>query len=137
VTHRETRRRMKIGVGMAAVCAVVLAGCASRSEQDAAKNTAQRFFDAVSRSDTRAACALLTPRTRDELVVAEGRSCARALPTDRLGETVESADTWSDQALVNTDNGTLFLTEFDSGWLVAAAGCAANGDAPYRCVVGG
>jgi len=29
------------------------------------------------------------------------------------------------------------LTEFESGWLVAAAGCAPEQDAPYRCVVGG
>jgi uncharacterized lipoprotein NlpE involved in copper resistance len=128
---------MKTGVCVAMVGAVVLAGCASQTEQDAAMATATRFLDAVARSDTAAACELLTAQTRDELVTADGQSCARALPADRLGGTVESADSWSDQALVKTDRGALFLTEFDSGWLVSAAGCVADGDAPYRCVVGG
>jgi hypothetical protein len=117
--------------------AVLLAGCASQSEQDAAVTAAHRFLDAVSRSDTRAACALLTTRARDDLVVSSGRPCTRALPAARLGGTVKSEDTWSDQAVVNTDDGSLFLTEFDSGWLVSAAGCAPQTDAPYRCVVGG
>jgi hypothetical protein len=118
-------------------CAVVAAGCASQSTRDEASAAAGRFLDAVSRSDVRAACALLTPRTREDLVAAEGQPCVRALPTDRLGGTVESTDTWSDEAVVNTDQGSLFLTEFDSGWLVSAAGCAPEDDAPYRCVVGG
>jgi len=120
-----------------AACAVIVAGCASRTEQDAAMTSATRFLDAISRSDTEAACALLTARTRADLATSEGQSCPRALPADRLDGAVESADTWSDQAMVHTDRGALFLTEFDSSWLVSAAGCADNGDAPYRCVVGG
>jgi hypothetical protein len=56
------------------------------------------------------------------------------LPT--LGGTVRRADTWSDQATVDTDDGTVFLTRFDSGWLISAAGCHPNGDAPFLCVVG-
>jgi hypothetical protein len=119
------------------LCALVLSGCASQSTRDEAMAAAGRFLDAVSRSDTRAACALLTPRVRDELVTSDGRSCTAALPTDRLGGRAESADTWSDQAVVRTGDGALFLTEFDDAWLVSAAGCQSNGDAPYRCVVGG
>jgi uncharacterized protein YceH (UPF0502 family) len=119
--------------GLVLVCALVLAACTTPDEARAA---ATRFLDAVSRSDTRTACALLTPRTRDELVISQGRPCGQALPTDRLKGTVESADTWSDQALVNTDTGALFLTEFDGGWLVSAAGCDPAQNAPYRCVVG-
>jgi hypothetical protein len=120
------------------VCVLVLAGCASQSTRAEAMAAAGRFLDAVSRSDTRTACTLLTRRARDELVTSAGRSCAAALPTDRLGGRVRSADTWSDQAVVRTGEGVLFLTEFDDAWLVSAAGCeSSNGDAPYRCVVGG
>jgi len=118
-------------------CAAVLAGCASQTSRDEAMTAATRFLDAVSRSDTTAACALLTPRVRDDLAVSEGQPCGEALPTDRLEATVETADTWSDQALVNTDGGSLFLTEFDAGWLVSAAGCDPEEDTPYHCVIGG
>lgn len=124
--------------GVVVVCAALLAGCASQSTRDEAAEAAQRFLDAASRSDTGAACALLTPRSREDLALSEGQPCARSLPTDELRGRVESADTWSDRAVVSTDGGTVFLTEFDSGWLVAAAGCEpAGGDAPYRCLVGG
>jgi len=129
---------MKKAAALVAMCAVALSGCASQSTRDEAMTAAGRFLDAVSRSDTRAACALLTPRTREDLAASEGQSCTKSLPTDRLGGRAESADTWSDQAVVRTGDGTLFLTEFDSGWLVSAAGCRPGGeDAPYKCVVGG
>ena len=119
------------------VCAAVLAGCASQTSRNEATTAATRFLDAVSRSDTTAACTLLTPRTRDELVTSEGQPCTQALPTDRLNGTVGTTDTWSDQAMVDTGGGSLFLTEFDAGWLVSAAGCEPDQDAPYHCVLGG
>ena len=124
---------MKKAAPLVALCALVLSGCAAQDARADAMAAAGRFLDAVARSDTRTACALLTPRTREEL----GRPCARSLPTDGLGGRIESAETWSDQAAVRTGAGTLFLTEFDAGWLVSAAGCEPNGDAPYRCVLGG
>lgn len=117
-----------------ALCAGTLAACASQSDQDAAAAVASRFLDAA-KNDPQAACALLTPRTRAELETSEEQPCERALP--ELGGTVGQADTWSDQARVDTDGGTVYLTEFDSGWLVAAAGCRSDGDAPDFCVVGG
>lgn len=118
---------------LAAAGVFVLAGCASSTEQDAAATAATRFL----RADAGQACAMLTPRTRAELVGSAGEPCERSLPTDRLGGTVRHADTWSDQAVVDTDDGTLFLTEFDSRWLVSAAGCRSHGDAPFVCAVGG
>jgi hypothetical protein len=125
----------RVGV-FALVCAAVVAGCASQTSQQEAQRAATRFLDAVGGGDTETACALLTPRTRTELVTSDG-PCGQSLPTDELGGTVLHADTWSDWAQVSTDDGTLFLTEFESGWLVEAAGCRPNGDAPYHCVVGG
>ncbi len=98
---------------------------------------AARFLDAAGGGDTQSACTLLVPKIREELAFSEGQPCAESLPADRLHGTVRDADVWSDWAKVTTDAGTLFLTEFESGWLVTAAGCEPNGDAPYRCVVGG
>jgi hypothetical protein len=118
-------------------CVAVLVSCASQSDQQDATSVATRFLDAAGRGDTEAACALLTPRTRADLATSDGQPCEQSLPTDRLHGSVKGADTWSDWALVSTEDGSVFLAEFDSGWLVSAAGCQPNGDAPYRCVVGG
>ncbi|MEU6153598.1 hypothetical protein ABZ816_26695 [Actinosynnema sp. NPDC047251] len=126
---------MKVTLWVAS-CAVVLAGCASPAARQDASDTAARFLAAARDGDTAAACALLTPRTRDDLAFAEGRPCAEMLPADRLGGTVEDADTWSDEARVTTDQGAVYLTGFDSGWLVSAAGCRAGDDEPDQCAVG-
>lgn len=121
---------------LSAVCAFLLVGCGAG--RDDVSDTAARFLDAAAGGDTRTACSLLTPTTRDDLVVSEGAPCEQALPAERLGGSVSHVDVWSDQSRVDTDGGgTLFLTEFDSGWLVSAAGCEPDGDAPYQCVVSG
>jgi hypothetical protein len=122
---------------VAVLIAAVLAGCANQTGEREASGLASRFLDATGRGDTQAACTLLTPRVREELAVSDGQPCEESLPADRLRGSVTEADVWSDWARVSTDGGTIFLTEFDSGWLVTAAGCEPNGDAPYRCVVGG
>ena len=119
------------------VCVVVLVSCASQSGQQAAASVATRFLDAAGRGDTEAACALLTPRTREDLAVSDGQPCEQSLPTERLGGSAKQVDMWSDWAQVSTEDSSVFLTEFNSGWLVSAAGCQPNGDAPYHCVVGG
>jgi hypothetical protein len=119
-----------------ALAAGTLVGCAAQSDQDSAATAAARFLDAA-RTDPARACALLTPHTRAELETSENARCGRALPTDGLGGAVRHTDTWSDQARVDTDGGVVFLSEFESGWLVSAAGCRPNGEAPYLCVLGG
>lgn len=119
-----------------AVGAAVTAGCAAEGDRADVSDTAARFLDAARKGNAYAACALLTPRTRQDLVASDG-PCADALPTDELGGSVTATDTWSDWAKVDTSAGVLFLTEFESGWFVAAAGCAPERDAPYHCVVGG
>jgi hypothetical protein len=129
-----------VRLGCVGVLLAVLAGCANQTGERDASSVAARFLAATGRGDTQAACALLTPQTRADLQASDGQSCEEALPADRLRGTVTEAtpvDVWSDQAQVNAEGGAVFLTEFDSGWLVSAAGCAPNGDAPYRCVVGG
>jgi hypothetical protein len=130
------RSRARFGC-TALVCVAVLGSCASQSGQQDAASVATRFLDAAGRGDTEAACALLTPRTREDLAVSDGQPCEQSLPADRLGGSVKQVDTWSDWAQVSTEDSSVFLTEFNSGWLVSAAGCRPNGDAPYHCVVGG
>lgn len=118
------------------VCAIALTGCAAEGDRSAASDTATRFLSAAADGDSGTACALLTPRTREDLVTSDG-PCEESLPADELTGMVTGSDTWSEWAKVDTDSGALFLTEFESGWLVSAAGCAPEQDAPYRCLVGG
>ena len=130
--------------GMTAVCwalvtvgVVALTGCGTGSRERDVSGTVERFFEAVRSQDGEAACGLLVPQTRDDLVTAEGQACAEVLPMDRIGGTVREVAVWSRWARVGTDEGAVFLTEFGSGWLITAAGCKSNGDAPGHCVVGG
>ena len=117
-------------------CATALSGCTVQAGNQEVSAVAARFLSAAAAGERGAACALLTPRTRDDLAVADG-PCEESLPVDQLGGSVTGADTWSDWARVSTGTGALFLTRFDTGWRVAAAGCQSRGEAPYRCVVGG
>jgi hypothetical protein len=116
--------------------AIATAGCAAEGERSDASDTAARFLRAAQDGDAEAACALLAPRTRDDLATEDG-ACADGLPVDELSGTVTGVDTWSERAKVDTDGGSMFLARFDSGWLVSAAGCRQDDDAPYHCLVGG
>jgi hypothetical protein len=123
-----------IVAGAAVAC--VLAGCAPQDARNEARDVAARFLTAAENGDVSTACTLLAPRTREDLETADG-PCANALPADELRGSVTAVDTWSDRAKVDTEQGSLFLAEFDDGWRVSAAGCASEEDAPYRCLVGG
>ena len=115
-----------------------LAGCAAGGGDQEAPAVVQRFFAAVQHGDQDTACALLTSQTRQELTRSEGQDCAQALPADRLrGGKIRGVDVWSGWARVTVDDSAVFLTEFDAGWRIAAAGCRPEERSPYVCVVGG
>jgi hypothetical protein len=123
---------------VAAVCALFVAGCGAGDRDQAVTQVTATFLAATDRGDTQTACSLLTPRTRENLSTSDGTPCADALPADRLHTApVGTSQVWSDWAKVDTQAGTVFLTELDDGWHVAAAGCVSRGESlPYRCVVG-
>jgi hypothetical protein len=121
---------------VAMMCAGLLTGCGSGPGAGDVSAAAARFLDAAARGDGGSACELLVPKVRADVETSEGQPCAQSLPVDRLRGTVRGAEVWSDWAVVDTDSGALYLTEFDSGWLVTAAGCRPAGDQPDQCVVG-
>ncbi|MGH3858748.1 hypothetical protein [Actinokineospora sp.] len=51
--------------------------------------------------------------------------------------TIEETEMWGDGAIVRAGTDTMFLSEFNQGWLVTAAGCVHRGEIPYECAVGG
>ncbi|MGV1008048.1 MAG: hypothetical protein ACOYBY_05495 [Dermatophilaceae bacterium] len=145
VTPRHTRASRRTSIVGAAllglVSAAALTGCSASTEEQAAAQAALAFA-AASRADPLAACALLAPRTRDELERSAEQSCAEALPDQDLpaSTVVTRTDLAGHSAKVELDGQTVFLSLFDSGWRVVAAGCSKAFDepaTPYTCQVQG
>jgi hypothetical protein len=121
-------------------CAVGLAvgGCgAPGPREDDAVSAARAFEAALGASRYVLACALLAPQTRQEVAAEE--ECGRALARQDLpaagGEAVTQV--YGRQAMVRLRGDTLFLSQFEQGWKVVAAGCAPRPDQPYDCRVKG
>ncbi|MEU3775796.1 hypothetical protein AB0F11_21765 [Streptomyces sp. NPDC032472] len=126
----------------ALAAAVLVSGCgASAPRVDGARDAALAFARAVAGSDFRAACALLAPGTRQELEEGEQKPCVLALVGQDLPgartRTVHGTEVYGRQAMVRLEEDTLFLSQFDGGWRVVAAGCRPEADKPYRCAVKG
>ncbi|MFF8413082.1 hypothetical protein [Streptomyces omiyaensis] len=137
----RTGRRLSGGLPHALLCALLVSGCgASAARVDGATDAGRRFAAALAAGDHRAACALLAPATREE-IEDDGRiPCRTALR--EAGPPVagqpRGTDVYGNEALVRMTGDTLFLSRFDEGWRVTAAGCEPQGgDEPYRCSVKG
>ncbi|MER7521074.1 hypothetical protein [Streptomyces sp. NPDC126499] len=121
--------------------AALLAGCgASAPREDAATRAGVEFSRALASRDYRAACALLAPESREALTEDGKAACVTALrdagvPSGGAGLDVQ---VYGRQALLRMERDTLFLSLFERGWRVTAAGCVPQAeDEPYRCSVKG
>ena len=128
---------MRWHLGALALVPLMLAGCTS-PEQDEAVRTADMFVTAVSEADGEAACALLAPATEGELVQAAKKPCAEAV----LEEAKEAgprldANTFGTMAQVRYRDDVLFVTRFETGWMVLAASCTEKPGNPYDCQIAG
>jgi hypothetical protein len=117
---------------------LVLTGCGD-SEDPAVEAVAGKLLEATSTGDGQAACQVLSPHTRDELEQSSGRPCERAILEEDIGrgETVREAQVFETMAQVRFDDETVFLSRFDSGWLVVATACTRRPEGPYDCSVSG
>ena len=132
-------------VGASLIClplAFSLGGCGS-PEAASATSTASRFVDLAS-EDPGAACAMLAPRTRDKAAEDGDGDCAEGLRSAELSPASSGSDVAPEvaghTAVVTTGGQTLFLTLFDDGWKVLAAGCtrvSADEAVPYDCALEG
>ena len=132
--------RIRRALALVAVVAAGVApsGCGSVSgREEAATAAAQRFLDAVTDGDGVAACAVLAPKTVEELE--KSGSCSEAVLDEDLPEPgpVETADVYGQWARVVMPDDTVFLAVFPDGWRVVAAGCRPAGEGPYDCVLQG
>ncbi|MEU2431655.1 hypothetical protein ABZ611_19425 [Streptomyces sp. NPDC007861] len=115
-------------------------GCGSvTARTDEAAALAERFEQAAHGGRPAVACALLAPETRSELEESGRMACGSALAQEQLprGGRVRGVEVYGRQALVALTGDTLFLSRFDSGWRVVAAGCTPEPDGPYQCTVKG
>ncbi|MEW1638929.1 hypothetical protein AB0469_33345 [Streptomyces sp. NPDC093801] len=132
----------RAGRTLAVALAVLAAGgCgAPGPREDDAVTAALAFETALGSSRYAQACSLLAPRTRRDVAAAE--DCGRALAKENLpvatGRASSAvAEVYGRQAKVRLTGDTLFLSQFDRGWKVIAAGCTPRPEQPYDCRVKG
>ena len=138
VRRTRVRRAATLAAGLLLVPALM--GCGADVERDQAVATADRFAADVAH-DPQGACALLAPRTVQALEQG-GSPCATALPSEDLPPPGEptSVSVAGHSAQVRYTSEAVFLSLFDVGWRVTAAGCtrtSADPAVPYECTVEG
>jgi hypothetical protein len=122
-------------------CLVVLASlasCGAPADSDASE-AARTFHESVARADGLRACAALSARTRSELEQSAGKPCPAAVLEESLpplGEPVET-HVYGTAAQVGSTGDTVFLSRFDRGWKVTAAGCTREPTGLYDCQLQG
>ncbi|MGW7103450.1 hypothetical protein [Streptomyces sp. NPDC054838] len=146
-THgrRAAGPRRAAAAAMAAVVALVtglLSGCGTAGVRaDDARAAATAFEQALGAKDFAGVCARLAPQTREEVADSGsgGGGCADAVAGLGLPATGTPVrvTVYGRQAQVAGPGDTLFLSQFDHGWKVVAAGCEPRQGQPYQCTVKG
>ncbi|MFF8835938.1 hypothetical protein [Streptomyces sp. NPDC015130] len=117
-------------------------GCGAPGPREAdALSAARNFQAALSEAGFGRACALLAPETREE-VAGDAGDCAKGLAQEQVpvasGDAADAvAEVYGRQAMVRLSGDTLFLSQFEAGWKVVAAGCTPRPDLPFDCTVEG
>lgn len=126
-------------MGLLAVTAL-MSSCASLGpDTDGAAAAAQDFHRATAGRDGAGACARLSVRAAHELERSEGEPCAQAVLSADVPDAsdVRDVQVWGARGLVVLDHDAVFVSQFDAGWRVVAAGCSPRKDRPYECTVKG
>ncbi|QES09696.1 hypothetical protein DEJ44_31400 [Streptomyces venezuelae] len=137
---RALRRPVRPLAGVL-LAAALLSGCgASAAREDGASRAGRLFTTALAADDLRAGCELLAPETREQVESDAKGPCGpalRSLDLPKAGAQL-GVEVYGRQALLRMRNDTLFLSQFDDGWKVTAAGCVPQAeDEPYQCALKG
>ena len=129
-------RALRTALGLTTLLVPALAGCAAASRPDV-EAVVSGSYEAYTRQDGAAACALLAPATRAELEQSAGVPYAAGLLDEKLPRTgrVTASEVYGDQAQVRLDGDTAFAAQFPDGWKVVAVGCVRRPQRPYDCTV--
>lgn len=119
-----------------AVAVTVLAGCAS-GRAGAARDAAETFERAWETRDGARVCALLASAVREEVESTTDEPCAAGVLSEDLppAAATRHAEVWGDAAQVRTGTDVVFLSHYDRGWQVTAAGCSPRAGRPYDCIL--
>lgn len=127
----------RCGATVGAVVALLLChGCASDDRPIA--DRVIHFQTALAQGDAAAACADLADEAREALEDQEKKSCEKAITDQGLpgGRATPEVNRYGSMAQAHGNGDVLFLSRFDAGWRVVAAGCTdTRDDKPYECTV--
>ncbi|MDQ4110089.1 MAG: hypothetical protein M3306_03160 [Actinomycetota bacterium] len=119
-----------------AAAVVLLGGCGATD--DAPAERAEHFHQALADGDAAGACDDLAEETRTSLEQQEGKPCDQAITSQDLSADLDRVETevYGSMAQVRLGDETVFLSRFDDGWRVTAAGCQpTSGDRPHDCAL--
>ncbi len=118
--------------------ALLLAGCSSGRGSDV-EQTVGDFGTAWEAQDGAAVCDLLAPVTRQEVESSTGMGCAEGVLELDLQPpgAVSKVQVFATAAQARAEADTVFLSQYDGGWRVLAAGCEPQGEQPYDCELKG
>lgn len=118
--------------------ALLLAGCSSGHGDDV-EQTVEDFGAAWEAQDGAAICDLLAPVTQRNVESSTGMACAEGvLELDvQPPVAVTNVQVFATAAQARTEADTVFLSQYDGGWRVLAAGCEPRGEQPYDCELTG
>lgn len=124
---------------LAAVAVALLATACGSPADSSAEQEASGLRTALANRDGEAACALLAASTRRELERSSGKACATAVLEESLpvGHGAAQVRVFGTMAQVRYDGDTMFLSRYDVGWRVTAAGCTPTPAGIYDCVLTG
>jgi hypothetical protein len=113
---------------------LVLSGCGG-AQDESVRSTVDRFYEALDADDGASACAVLAPRTRDELEQSAGKPCDDAILEEDLTvpAAIRQVHSFGTAAQVQWTGETTFLSRFREGWRVVAAGCSPVPPDRYDC----
>lgn len=112
---------------------------APSTDAEPAEAAATGFLEAYSAQDGARACELIAPETRLQVEKQEQKPCEQAVLAVDLPDIgdVQRTQVFSGEGVVVTSEQTVFVSEFDLGWRVTAAGCTSRGEKPHDCEVQG
>ncbi|MCD7438344.1 hypothetical protein K4B79_08870 [Streptomyces lincolnensis] len=128
------------GAAVAVVLAATVGACGTVSERrDDVREATRAFQQHLADGAYDRVCAALAPGTVEELEHSAGSPCAEALGEEAppRGGALRGVDVYGNQARAVLATDTLFLSRFDSGWKIVAAGCTERPGQPYRCRIKG
>jgi hypothetical protein len=104
---------------------LITGGCGG-ARNDEVEGAAREFYDALATRDGARACQLLAPPTRQDVEQSAGKPCDQAIVDDEITPAAgtPNVEVYGVMGQVRWDGETTFLTRYQDGWRVLAAGCA-------------